>query len=425
MDSQDSSHPVTDPSADQIKLPSARERALAENLDKDQVQPPLSLSFTPAPIQVTKASVNNSTSSSQDDEEYTSVNLATLSELSFTPLPLSTLKRESKVSLFPPPKNQFEFDRSKHDFQTFVEEDLPSPLKVKKRISDDPSSHHPNRINEAKVESNLSEDVDFDRLLAGLDIDDEMIHELETEIDLPALDISHSHDQVVDLSSTNDEHRSFTPNESSLLAEDEDALNHDFEEAFVAIQTPIFGLNPLTSQTESSEPTSDEVYTDSEEPLPRSLPNVAGVYLGQVYELNWRQVQALDQEQALGIELLDLTELYIQSGQVELAHDQLAIALLSPKPAITVRYMNAFLLAQLGQHFEACQALKSIYLSLEKNQIDTHPHSVKELLTKWAVYCQQYDMSSKDLSYILSEANQLSPEFAKTLSQTLQIETND
>ena len=89
--------------------------------------------------------------------------------------------------------------------------------------------------------------------------------------------------------------------------------------------------------------------------------------VGHPHALRWQMVQALDMEDNAGVELLDLIELFIQSEQYDLAHDQLAIALLAPKPALSLRYVNAFLLGQLGRYNEATLSLKR-YLSLTRSR---------------------------------------------------------
>ena len=400
------------PSRPLTVTPSARERALAEHEDSSQAPRPIGLSFTPAPIQTSKHELITHHHISDDQSN---VNPATITAFSFTPLPLSSAERKSKKSLFPTPKNQIDFDRSKHDFHNFVEEELPSPL----RLKNDPDHVE---IDENNFGENTQ--LDVEELLDGLEFDDEILDGLETDVDLPALGsepFNYMEHEANRSFMSSELESSFTP-ELSLLAEDADALNQDFEEAFVAIQTPLFGLN--ISDSSEVNHTSDEVNPIMIESSSATLQESIMELLDQAHALHWRVIQPLDLKDKLGLELLDLIELYIHSGQYELAHDQLAIALLNPNPALTVCYINAYLLMQLGQQVEACQSFKDIYISLEIIDKDKFSDSLAEVLIKWAISCQQIDKSSEDLTYILSEAHKISFQFGEALTNLVRMKLN-
>ena len=398
------------PSVTSLSIPSARARALAEHEDSSQIPKPLSLSFTPAPLQTNK---QESSSSQNFIEDQNGINSATLSPLSFTPLPLSSTKRESKKSLFPTPKNQIEFDRSKHDFQNIVEEELPSPLKLK--ISS--ASDEIDIIDQGGL-MNQSPPIDFDHILDGLEFDDQILDELE--ITVGAVN-SEKPDQGNDTNLYSELDTSLAEN-LSLLAEDADALNQDFEEAFVAIQTPIFNLNPLNDRKSEAKPV-EQTQTISST-LDSTQASIMKL-VDQPHILHWQMIQTLDMEDNAGVELLDLIELFIQSEQYETAYDQLAIALLAPKPALSLRYVNAFLLGQLRRYNEATQSLKDIYLSLDQEALSQQPSCFGEILIKWALYSQYAEDELLDFPYILEEAQKISAQFSESLTQLIKLRAGE
>ena len=120
-----------------------------------------------------------------------------------------------------------------------------APLRLK-----NPSTSDENDISDQGDLLHQSSPIDFEHILDGLEFDDQILEELETTVS--AIN-SEKSDRGNDINPYSELDSSLSEN-LSLLAEDADALNQDFEEAFVAIQTPIFNLNPLDDSSSEARP---------------------------------------------------------------------------------------------------------------------------------------------------------------------------
>ena len=357
-------------------MPSARERAYAEKEITPTDHEPNPKVFTPAPIQMGKEFTSKSLAPNTLTDITSVSALPSLGSLGFTPMPLKLNKRDNEDSLFPKPTSSIEFDRSKHIFTHLVDEsDLPSPLATPYNLTGPERDDHPDEFEQLPYDANEV----FDGLLDDLIIDSAgILGELDFEAPPSLLE------------------------PVGLLGDIED-ISDDFEDAFFALQTPL----PMDGMK-------GEMNAKAVPQISQRLEYIHHSFT----KLEWRRLLSLDHDREISIELLELTEMYIESGQFEMALDQLALSLLSPKPPKVILYLQAFTWCRLNRFEEAKTILESLYNSLKVKDGGDLVEGLTEVAVKLMAVYHKYDEIDQ-LNETLDHLQSIAPQAASEVYDIL------